>query len=524
MSLTSKSRLKLNLLAVSLLMLGQAQAAELQIFSVAEKPAGTVSATIGVFSGTAPDAAAFRLRLDDKATIPASEIKPAPSFVPQKSVIICIDQSGSMGRSGIKHIQEALRTVLSKSELQINLALWTFDTEVRKLRDFSKNTAQLTRSLDEIGRKSTPDSKTKLYEAIELGLAELRSHNANSLKHLIVITDGKDEGSSITDQVIASKANAQNIAIDAIGFGHVENKDSELLSRLAKNTGGQYIHASESKDLADALQKLLNFQTPRVFNVLFRYEVAANGHQIQSAQLEFTPAGKASVVQTITEGLSAPRVMPAPAPKPDADDKWVISIFSVEVDLRVLMGILVGILALVGAYVLSKRPTGSPKPPLSPPPPPPPPRSPSDFKAAPSGGAAPKRSRTSIAYAFPVPSQGHPAAILRCLAGPAKGQHYPIEQMTYRIGSDEGNELRLSDDYLSRKHASVQYDSGSLYLSDNGSRNGTFLNDMRLDQTARALRPGDRIRVGKSTLEVLEAQSSQSHSPQTSSGGEPLVP
>jgi pSer/pThr/pTyr-binding forkhead associated (FHA) protein len=224
-------------------------------------------------------------------------------------------------------------------------------------------------------------------------------------------------------------------------------------------------------------------------------------------------------VQTITEGLSAPRVMPEPAPKAHADDKWAINIFSVKVDLRVLIGILVGILALVGAYILSKRPADSTKP--ASPPPPPPPRSPPDFKAAPPDRAASKRSRTSIGYAFPAPSQGHPAAILRCLGGPAKGQQYSIEQATYRIGSGEGNELRLSDDYLSRKHASVQYDSGSLYLNDNGSRNGTFLNDMQLDQTARALSPGDRIRVGKSTLEVLGV-SSQGY-PQTSSSGDPLV-
>lgn len=521
MSPSSKSKLKLNLLAFSFLTLGPVQAGGLQVFSVKENPPGTVSATVGLFADTMPSPAAFRLRLDDKTTIPAGEVKTAASFTPEMSVIICVDQSGSMSLSRIKQIQEALRGALAKSEpqlkeLKLNVALWAFDTEVKKLRGFSKDNAQLTRSIDQIGRDAKPDGRSKLWEAIELGLAELRSRDEADLKRLIVITDGKDEGSSISDQIIASKANAQNIAIDAIGFGRVEKKDSELLGRLAKNTGGQYISATESRGLVDALQRLFNLPAPRVFNVSFRYEVAANGHQIQSAQLEFTPAGKAAVLQTITQGLSAPRVIAPPVPAPD--DKWTINILSIKIDLRVLIGILVGILALVGAYILSKRPARSPKPEFSSPPPPP-----SSSKAAPPPRAASKRSQTLVAYAFPAPSQGHPAAILRCLSGPAKGQQYPVEHTTYRIGSGEGNELQLSDDYLSRKHASVQYDSGNLYLSDSGSRNGTFLNDSQLDQTARALTPGDRIRIGKSTLEVL-AVSSQSYSPQTFREDEPLVP
>ena len=114
-----------------------------------------------------------------------------------------------------------------------------------------------------------------------------------------------------------------------------------------------------------------------------------------------------------------------------------------------------------------------------------------------------QRARTSVGFAFPVPSQGRPAAVLRGVSGPARGRQYGIEQTTYRIGSDESNDLQLSDNYLSHKHASIKYDRGSLYLSDNGSSNGTSLNDVKLDQTARVLSPGDRIRVGKSTLELV---------------------
>ncbi|MGH8684363.1 MAG: FHA domain-containing protein [Nitrosospira sp.] len=501
---------------ISILIGGSGHASELQVFSVKENPAGTVVAKTGIFTEVAPSASAFQLRFDDKHATRASEVRPAPSSAVETSVILCVDQSGSMGSSGIKQIQEALRGVLAKSELQLNLALWAFDTEVRKLRGFSKNSAQVAKGISEIGVKSTRDSKTKLYEAIELGLSELRSHDDKGLKRLIVITDGKDDGSSITDQVVASKANAQSITIYAIGFGNVTDEDSQLLARLTKNTGGRFIPAGNAQELSRALHQLLNLPTPRVFDVSFHYDVSEDGRQIDSAQLEFTPAGKAPVLQTIVYGLSAPRVASPPVSGPsESSDKWTINLLSINFDLRLLLAILIGIVVLM-VIVVIKRPPPPPAPLLPTPPPP---------KAPPP--PPPKRARTSVGFAFPAPSQGRPAAILHCLSGPARGRHYPIEQTTYRIGSGESNDLQLSDDYLSNKHASIKYDDGNLYLSDSGSRNGTFLNDVRLDQTAKALTPGDRIRVGKSMFEL--GATDEDHGVRQArqydaDGGEQLVP
>lgn len=489
-----KSKINFYLWAISVFAFpvdGYVQASEFQIFSVKESPAGTVVATTGIFTETTPSASAFQLRFDDKRAIQASEVKPAPSVSLETSAILCVDQSGSMGPSGVKQIQDALRGILAKSELQLNLALCAFDTEVRRLHGFSKDTAQLTKGVGQIGLKSGVDGKTKLYEAIELGLSELRSRDDKGLKRLIVITDGKDDGSSITDQVIASKANAQSITIDAIGFGKITDEDSELLARLTKNTGGRFVLARNAQELSRELSKLFNLPPPRVFDVSFRYDVSEDGRKINSAQLEFGPAGKAPVLQTIAYELSAPRVTaPSVSSSSESSDKWTINLLSVNVDLATLLGILVGAIALVVVYkvVITEKTTvvltERVEIPVTPPPP-------------------PKRARTSVGFAFTAPAQGRPAAILRGESGPARGRVFPIEQAAYRIGSGEANELQLSDDYLSHKHASIKYDDGNLYLSDSGSRNGTFVNDARLDQAARALSPGDRIRVGKSTLELV---------------------
>jgi Mg-chelatase subunit ChlD len=492
-------------LAYGFLPQGLAHAGEFQLFSVKEQPPGTVIATAAILTGDIPRAAAFRLKVNEH-TVDASDIKPASPVVFGTSIILEIDQSGSMGASRIRQIQEALRTVLGKPRSKLNLALWAFDTEVRKIHGFSGDSSQILKSIPEISAKYGRDSKTKLFEAIELGLSELRSRDGRDLKRLVVITDGRDDGSSITEDVVASKANAQNIAIDVIGFGDIAASDAELLARLTQNTGGHFIPVRSAQELSRELYKLFNMAPPRVFDVTFRYQPSPDGRQADSAQLEFNPSGKTSATQAITERLSAFRT--AGPPEPVSNDKNRGGNF----DVGTLLGILIGIIVAVVLFMMVKK---RPAPPAAPPPPPAPP---------PARPAPARRARTSVGFAFPDPAPGRPAAFLYCTAGPAKGRKYPIEQTVFRIGSGEANELQLSDDYVSNRHAVIKHDEGNLYLSDSDSRNGTWLNEARLDQTARALSPGDRIRTGKSVFELLPPDEEPASGVYQKDEGESLVP
>jgi Mg-chelatase subunit ChlD len=472
------------LLACGFLPHGAVRAGEFQLLSVKEQPPGTVVATAAILTGSTPRAGDFRLKVNGHA-VGGSDIKPASAVVLDTSIILEIDQSGSMGTGRIRQIQEALRTVLGKPDSNLNLALWAFDTEVRKIHGFSRDPAQLSKSIAEISAKYGRDSKTKLFEAIELGLSELRSRDGKDLKRLIVITDGKDDGSSISEDVAASNANAQNIAIDVIGFGDVAAPDAELLGRLTKNTGGHFISARSAQELAGELHKLFNIAPPRVFDVTFRYEPSTDGRQADSAQVELSPSGKAPATQAITQRLSAFHT--GDAAKPASSDKNREGNF----DVGTLLGILIGIIVAIVLFMMVKK---RPAPSAAPPPPPAPP----PVRPAPAG-----RARTSVGFAFPAPAPGQPAALLYCTGGPAKGRKYPVEQRTFHIGSGEANELQLSDEYVSNRHAVIKYDEGNLYLSDSESRNGTWLNDARLGQTARVLSPGDRIRTGKSIFELV---------------------
>ena len=93
---------------------------------------------------------------------------------------------------------------------------------------------------------------------------------------------------------------------------------------------------------------------------------------------------------------------------------------------------------------------------------------------------------------------------LEVLEGRAAGKHIDVSQeLIIGRGSDESG--RLADDpELSRRHARISTDDeGVLTVEDIGSTNGTFVNGERI-MGRRRLQPGDQIKVGATTLAVLD--------------------
>jgi hypothetical protein len=116
---------------------------------------------------------------------------------------------------------------------------------------------------------------------------------------------------------------------------------------------------------------------------------------------------------------------------------------------------------------------------------------------------------TVVGADFVPPRQGSPAATLIGISGPMRGQKAAIDKPHYRIGRNPNNDLRVAgDDSVSGNHAYLRYDKGSLLLFDQGSLNGTFLNEQRVTGAPLVVRQGDRIRVGESVFEVSQASAS----------------
>lgn len=79
--------------------------------------------------------------------------------------------------------------------------------------------------------------------------------------------------------------------------------------------------------------------------------------------------------------------------------------------------------------------------------------------------------------------------------GLSPGDRFPLQLVT-SVGRDLTNTLVLPDVFISNAHALLTYRDGEWWLEDLDSRNGTFLNDVRVTRPA-VVREGDRITIGR---------------------------
>lgn len=90
-----------------------------------------------------------------------------------------------------------------------------------------------------------------------------------------------------------------------------------------------------------------------------------------------------------------------------------------------------------------------------------------------------------------------------------KDQRQPaiwLVESVMTIGSGAKNHLVINESGIDEQHARLTRDGDSIYLSDNGSFGGTFVNGNKIGQHFQ-LRPGDKIRVGKVELEIIDPKS-----------------
>ena len=103
---------------------------------------------------------------------------------------------------------------------------------------------------------------------------------------------------------------------------------------------------------------------------------------------------------------------------------------------------------------------------------------------------------------------------------PEGSKEIRIESSKTSFGRGSEAEVRFPDDGLSRLHATVYRDGDRLWVVDENSSNGTFVNGVRVGGAGTPLRTGDSITIGNST--VLNVRISE-QSPAAAFEGPPVV-
>ena len=83
---------------------------------------------------------------------------------------------------------------------------------------------------------------------------------------------------------------------------------------------------------------------------------------------------------------------------------------------------------------------------------------------------------------------------------PAQGDPIVIDAERVLIGRDRTAEVRINESSISRKHASLERRGAEWVITDNGSANGTFVDDVQVAEAV--LRNGQTLRLGAASFRV----------------------
>jgi VWFA-related protein len=184
------------------------------------------------------------------------------------SLAILLDISGSMAVGGnMDRAREAIAVAMMDLRDGVDEAtLFTFDTKLRRVVDFTKDLGQIRR----VNLQGKPWGQTSLFDAIG-NTAQAAALRANKHRALLVITDGVDTGSQLTAGDVSGIASSIDVPVyllvvanplDHPGgeFGVIAADSRETktatLADLARWTGGDMRIASEPEHTVEAIQDL----------------------------------------------------------------------------------------------------------------------------------------------------------------------------------------------------------------------------------------------------------------------------
>lgn len=106
------------------------------------------------------------------------------------------------------------------------------------------------------------------------------------------------------------------------------------------------------------------------------------------------------------------------------------------------------------------------------------------------------------AASVPPMATGDTHACLVIIYGGELGRRIPLGADTIEIGRAQGIAVSIDDDAASRKHARIRRTGDTFFVTDNGSTNGTYVNDVQVHE--RPLVDGDQVKIGRTIFKFIQ--------------------
>lgn len=390
----------------------------------------------------------------------------AGSAVASRDVMLVLDNSGSMRGNDPDHLVPAAVSQFIQRQ--------SADTRVGVVL-FAQN-AELVMPLTTVGAGSFGEFRratdrldytgqwTQTAGAIERAIYELRTNGRpNALRAVVVMTDGLiDTGNVARDAELSTwlrtslAPQAAREGVQIYGIAFTERADFLLLQSIASATGAEYFRALRASDLEGTMQRI-----DATLGVSRAAEPVAN---TRSAAV--SPAASSSGPERIVYTPAETPVTVTPE-TPAATGPGVLGAFLWTLALAALAGL--GWLAWLNRARLAQ---------LIP--------SRADVPAADSHGLT---------------------AVLYDVYDPADIKRHEVGEKPVVIGRVSGSDpamdyVVVDERTVGRWHATIERRGQTFWIRDEGSVNGTFVNDQRITGE-HPLKHGDMVRVHRHEFEFV---------------------
>lgn len=414
------------------------------------------------------------------------------------NIMLCLDLSGTMSGTPLQTMKNAVLKFLDEMRNVDKLAIIGFADSYELISDFSSDKEYLKNKINNL---STSGSKTALYYGTYQGLVKLRDNKEQAGKILLVIGDGKDESvtSSYTLDDVINLAKNEGIPIFSIGYSKIDKSYLQTLEKMSEQSGGKFYNSPSDKDLERQYHKLYE----QILNIYILSYLVVGLPGDGSEYNNVITVNYKNQKKTVSNKFISPAGVPA-------YNKVIVT--TKDDSSNIIYYIIAAAVLLVGTvlfFIIKSRKKKT--------------ETPISTAGSDSGYSTPsfdeevkeetklgKKNDEFLNKNFKdvsdknledAPTEiektkredaGERTVIFRpdavsiltfqIEAGNYAGQSFFLKSKGGIIGRQDGNDIVIKENNISRQHAEIIFINGEFFIKDLNSSNGTYINGIKINQ------------------------------------------
>ena len=407
-----------------------------------------------------------QLNSDDGASLPID-------------IMLVLDNSGSMKKNDPNFlVTEAIKEFISQKNENTRVGIIIFDGKAQLQISLTvASFANREAILNSIKGINYTGQYTDFPAAIERAIYELKDNGReDALKSIIFMTDGIVDTGNVNRDLEKSKWMREDLAADAadneikiFGIAFTEAADFQLIQSISQQTKGEYFRALVAEDLQNVFQ-----QINEVINKVSESSVVSEIEKITiGGRLVNNIESEAASELLDGDEQSIENIRPRIEAVEQALDNLDDPIPFPSILIAAIVVLILLVLAFLSLILKRKGLSRVPR------------------------------------------DEFFQEAYINDLQGKTDKQAHMIDERPKMIGRVAGKDIEhmdyivVNESTISRRHALIEYKDFSFWIIDQGSSNGTFINNERINNEFR-LKHGDKIRLHNCEFEFTVPEMDES--------------